>query len=205
MLRKIFIFANILLIFFNPIWIKLKILPPYIGRPSISFNSYIQSNWDLSWGELFLYFNFTCLIFTLIHHITLKKINKVTFKQYGNIQKLKKMNWEDYEELVKKIFQNKGYSVSRIGGNGSDGGIDLIVKKTKFGLTHTSMVQCKRYNQNVGVKTIREMYAVGIHNGFKHVYIYTTADFTKEAKDFAKGKNMTLVNGEQTIKEMKKS
>lgn len=204
MLRQLFIFTNILLILFNPIWISLKILPPYIGKPSIAFNNYIQYNMNLSWLELFIYFNLTCFLCALIYRVGIKKINKATFKQYGSVQKLKKMNWEDYEELVKKIFQNKGYSVSRIGGNGSDGGIDLIIKKTRFGLTHTSMVQCKRYNQNVGVKTVREMYAVGIHNKFKHVYIYTTADFTKEAKDFAKGKNMTLVNGEQTIKEMKK-
>ena len=39
------------------------------------------------------------------------------------------MDWEDYEELIKQVFVAKGYNVERIGGHGSDGGIDLVVKK----------------------------------------------------------------------------
>lgn len=128
---------------------------------------------------------------------TKKNINK--YKKL-TIEQLKKMDWQEYEELVKLIFQQKGFSVSRIGGNGADGGIDLIVRKK---LTK-SMVQCKRYRSNVGVKIVREMFAVGIHHNFNHVYIYTSADFTKEAVAFAKNKNMTLVNGQQMLREVRK-
>ena len=110
------------------------------------------------------------------------------------------MHWEEYEKLVKVIFESNGYTVSRIGGHGADGGIDLIVKKN----FKTSMVQCKRYSSNVGVKVVREMFAVGIDKKMSNVYIYTSADFTKEAYKFAKNKNVILMNGDKTLSQMKK-
>ena len=166
----------------------------YIQNNYFNLNSY-QSEIHYT---LFI-FNFVFVFLFVIFYI-LKKIKyKQAFRNYSNLQKLKNMNWEKYELLIKKIFEAKGYKVSRIGGHGSDGGIDLIIRKHG----KKSMIQCKRYQNNVGVKTVREMYAVGIHHKFSKVYIYTSASFTKDAYEFAKGKNLILVNGEQTVHQMK--
>lgn len=128
------------------------------------------------------------------------KLIKLDLLKYRKltIEQLCSMDWQEYEELIKKIFQNKGYSVERMGGHGSDGGIDLIIQKSN----RKSMVQCKRYSNNVGVKIVREMFAVGIHHNFEKVYIYSSAGFSKDAYSFAKGKNIHLVNGIETLKEI---
>lgn len=131
--------------------------------------------------------------------------NKKQVLPYISIHRLQEMNWEEFEKLVKKIFELKQYQVERIGGNGADGGVDLVVKRQNgWKKREHSMVQCKRYKNNVGVGIVREMYAVGQHKKFHKVYIYTSADFTKGAREFAKGKNMILVSGVEMIKEIKK-
>lgn len=149
------------------------------------------------------------VVFSTIFFILLYIAKIVLHSTYLNIffklnkyneKKLQNLNWEKYEELIKKIFEKNGYKVSRIGGHGADGGIDLIVRKHN----EYSMVQCKRYKNNVGVKVIREMFAVGIHHKFDKVYIYTSAGFTKEAVSFAHGKNIQLYDGKSTIKQINK-
>lgn len=199
------IVLNFILLVLNPILIKLQVLPFFISHIVNNIQKiFSQYIYDVSllenWILLFLLVN----VILIVPMVIKSKINflfiKKDFNKYNSLDKLKKMNWEDYEEFVKKIFVCKGYQVDRQGGHGSDGGIDLIIKKR----TETSMVQCKRYTGNVGVKVIREMYAVGLHHGFKKVYIYTTSGFTKEAYEFAKGKNLILCNGIETLKQIKK-
>lgn len=161
-----------------------------------SYFSLIGNLFPFVWADfIFVLFVF----FILIKYFLFKNISKKKITKIGTLEQLKKMNWSNYEEFIKKIFESRGYSVQRVGGNGADGGIDLIVKKRK----KTFMVQCKRYTGNVGVKVIREMFGVCIHHGFNGVYIYTSSDFTKEAYNFAKGKNIYLINGEKTLKEIK--
>lgn len=153
---------------------------------------------DLKQIRLFLSLTICILLFFKVIFYRVKKSKKIPKKI--SIQQLRQMNWSKYEELMQAIFERKGYGVERKGGNGSDGGIDLILKKNGS----TSMVQCKRYKGNVGVKIVREMFGVGVHHGFKKIFICTTSDFTREAKKFAKGKNIILINGEETIREINK-
>ena len=199
------IILNFILIILNPILIKLKVLPFFISNVIHNIQKiFFQYIYDVSslekWILLFLLVNGILIIFITIKSKMNYLFIKKDFNKYNSVAKLQKMNWEDYEEFVKKIFICKGYQVDRQGGHGSDGGIDLIIKKR----TEKSMVQCKRYTSNVGVKVIREMYAVGLHHGFKKVYIYTTSGFTKEAYEFAKGKNLILCNGIETLKQIRK-
>lgn len=196
---------NIFLLLLNPLFIKIKVFPPFLVHLSIWLNNFFSAhihpiNHLTEWIVLFLSINFLLYIVFFIKHIITKSFSHKQLRKFSSVSKLQKMDWEDYEELIKQVFVAKGYNVERIGGHGSDGGIDLVVKKKN----ERSMVQCKRYSSNVGVKIIREMYAVGLHHGFKKVYIYTTANFTKEAYVFAKGKNLVLYNGVQTVQQIRK-
>ncbi len=148
-----------------------------------------------------IYFVITSIILFLIYYFN-KSNFTINYSKYKkmNLETLKKMDWEDFEEMIKIIYEKKGYRVQRIGGHGSDGGIDLIIKK---GLK-TSMIQCKRYSGNVGVKIVREMYGLQMHHKFHEVYIYTSASFTKEAYKFINGKKMHLVDGTKILKEINK-
>lgn len=105
---------------------------------------------------------------------------------------LNEMSWQEFEMLVGEAFRRGGYSVIETGGGGADGGIDLVLRKDG----EKYLVQCKQWRAfRVGVSIIRELYgamaAVGAAGGF----VVTSGVFTQEAKNFAAGRNIELVDG----------
>lgn len=102
------------------------------------------------------------------------------------------MSWQEFEMLVSEAFRLQGYRVEERGGAGADGGIDLVLWKNK----ETFLVQCKQWRAvKVGVQVVRELYGVMAAEGSAGGFVITSGRFTVEAKEFAKGRNVTLMDG----------
>ena len=102
------------------------------------------------------------------------------------------MSWREFELLVGEAFRLQGYKVTELGGNGQDGGIDLVLNKgpEKF------FVQCKQWKAfKVGVTVVRELYGVMAAQGAAGGFVVTSGRFTDEAIEFASGRNIRLVDG----------
>ena len=102
------------------------------------------------------------------------------------------MSWQEFELLVGEAFRLQGYQVTEIGGGGADGGVDLVLRKgsEKF------LVQCKQWRAfTVGVTVVRELYGVMAAKGAAGGFVVTSGRFTEEAKAFASGRNVKLVDG----------
>lgn len=105
---------------------------------------------------------------------------------------LNEMSWQEFEMLVGEAFRRKGYAVTETGGGGADGGIDLVLRKDGEKL----LVQCKQWRAfKVGVTTIRELYGVMAASGAEGGFVVTSGVFTQDAKAFAEGRNITLIDG----------
>jgi restriction system protein len=102
------------------------------------------------------------------------------------------MTWQEFEMLVGEAFRRSGYSVVETGGGGADGGIDLVLRKDG----EKYLVQCKQWRAfKVGVSIIRELYGAMAAAGAVGGFVVTSGVFTQEAKDFAAGRNIELVDG----------
>lgn len=111
------------------------------------------------------------------------------------------MTWQEFEMLVGEAFRRRGYTVSETGGGGADGGVDLVLRKDgeKF------LVQCKQWKAfKVGVTTIRELYGVMAAGGAAGGFVVTSGVFTQEAKSFAEGRNIDLIDGSELTAMIKK-
>lgn len=105
---------------------------------------------------------------------------------------LDEMTWSEFELLVGEAFRRKGYAVTETGGGGADGGVDLVL--SKGGERH--FVQCKQWKAfKVGVTTVRELYGVMAARGAAGGYVVTSGQFTADAKEFAAGRNISLIDG----------
>ena len=105
---------------------------------------------------------------------------------------LNEMSWADFERLVSEYYRRNGFQVSREGGNGPDGGIDLVLRKNN----EKHLVQCKQWKAyKVGVQPVREFYGVMAANGAAGGYFVTSGAYTDDAKAFVKGLNVELVDG----------
>jgi restriction system protein len=104
---------------------------------------------------------------------------------------LNEMSWQEFEMLVSEAFRRKGFAVRETGRNGPDGGVDLVLSlgSDKY------LVQCKQWRAlKVGVTTIRELYGVMAAQGASGGFVISSGAFTKEAADFARGRNVELVD-----------
>lgn len=106
---------------------------------------------------------------------------------------IESISWREFEQLVGEAFRQKGFTVTETGGNGPDGGIDLIL----YMGSDKYLVQCKQWRAiKVGVTVIREFFGVMTAQGASGGFVVTSGTYTDDAKEFAKGRNIQLVDGE---------
>lgn len=102
------------------------------------------------------------------------------------------MTWRQFEVLVSEGFRRQGYRVQETGGGGPDGGVDLVLNKDG----EKYLVQCKQWRAyKVGVEVVRELYGVMAARGAAGGYVVTSGRFTKDARDWADGRNVHLIDG----------
>ena len=125
--------------------------------------------------------------------------------QAQNADALDGMSWREFEVLVGEAFRLQGYRVAETGGGGPDGGIDLVLTKgsEKF------LVQCKQWKAyKVSVNVVRELYGVMAAKGAAGGFVVTSGRFTEDARKFAEGRKVHLVDGPKLfgmIKQAKQS
>lgn len=102
------------------------------------------------------------------------------------------MTWREFEMLVGEAFRLRGYRVAETGGGGPDGGVDLVLTTggEKF------LVQCKQWKAyKVGVDVVRALFGVMAARGATGGFVVTSGRFTADARDFAQGRNIELIDG----------
>jgi len=106
------------------------------------------------------------------------------------------LNWKEFEELVGEAYRRQGYFVLENSSDGSDGGVDLRLRKDG----ELVLVQCKHWKaQKVNVKIVRELYGIMASRKANRGIVVTYGAFTQDAKDFAHGKPLDLVDGQKLM------
>lgn len=105
------------------------------------------------------------------------------------------MKPNDFEEYVAKQFQKLGFRTQLTQKTG-DGGIDIIAQFDGVIFQGKYLIQCKLWNKNVGEQPIRDLYGVIQSEKALKGIVVTSSDFSSKAREFAKGKNIELINGD---------
>ncbi|WP_211218751.1 restriction endonuclease [Thermithiobacillus tepidarius DSM 3134] len=114
----------------------------------------------------------------------------------GQQSALLDMNWREFEMLVGEACRRKGYGVVETGGHGPDGGVDLVLRKGG----ELYLVKCKQWKAlKVGVDVVRALYGVMAARGATGGFVVTAGRFTADARAFAQGRNIELIEGEQLL------
>lgn len=112
------------------------------------------------------------------------------------MESIRAVSWQEFELLVGEAYRRKGYHVAEFGGGGADGGIDLVLSRNGEKI----LVQCKQWRlYTVGVKTVRELFGLVAAEGASGGVLVSSGSFTQEAKDFAAGKPIELVDGPKLL------
>jgi len=107
---------------------------------------------------------------------------------------LQNMDPTQFETLVGRLYHNQGYTPHHSGGS-HDKGIDILAEKMSAGARERIAIQCKHQQANVGRPILQQLWGV-VTSGpsLTRGDLVTTSYFTTEAKEFARGKRLTLID-----------
>lgn len=108
----------------------------------------------------------------------------------------------EFEKLIFNLFENMGM-FPQLTQRSHDGGIDLIVKDPRDIIGGIYIVQCKRFKNTVSSSIVRDLYGVVTHLRVNKGILITTGTISSEARAFAEGKPLELIDGEKLLKLLK--
>jgi restriction system protein len=136
---------------------------------------------------------FCLLVGVLVSVIRRRRAKRVLANSRGNPKTaIASMSRRDFERLVGESFRLEGFTVLELGGNGPDGGVDLVL--TKDGMRY--LAQCKHWKSwQVGVSVVRELNGVIAAQKADGGYVVTGGQFTNDAQMFADSCCIKLIDG----------
>ena len=134
------------------------------------------------------------VVFALVAGVSLfqSRRKQRLLNRQNSLESIRELSWREFEELVAQAFRQEGYRVVENDTPGPDGGVDIILHKE--GQRH--LVQCKNWrNRQVGVRVVREIYGVLAAENAQQALVVCSGDFTADARQFAAGKPIKLIDG----------
>ncbi len=117
------------------------------------------------------------------------------------------MDWEDFEHLVREIFEKEFVSEGgevKVTQASRDGGVDAIAFDPDPIRGGKYVIQAKRYTRTVSVSAVRELHGTVINEGANRGILVTTSDYGADSVSYAKDKPLTLINGSQLLSLLEK-
>ncbi|PHJ38129.1 type II restriction endonuclease [Desulforamulus profundi] len=105
----------------------------------------------------------------------------------SGIQEIDRMDGTEFEDRIKLLYEDMGYSVEKTPETGDFGG-DLIANKPGERI----VIQCKRYSHPVGLKAIQEAATAVLYYKANRAMVITNNKFTPQAVELAKVNKVEL-------------
>jgi len=110
---------------------------------------------------------------------------------------LRKLTSDQLESFITGLFRREGYRVELSATAGSEHGLDLTVRRD----AETVLVHCKNWKAaQVPASEVQDFHSAVAVAGASRGILVTTGKFTPEARRFAEGKGLELLDG-QALKE----
>jgi restriction system protein len=119
-----------------------------------------------------------------------------------NSQNLAAMDWEDFEHLVRQLFEEEFRQTGgevKVTQASRDGGVDAVVFDPDPIRGGKIIIQAKRYTNVVGVAAVRDLYGTIVNEGANKGILVTTSQYGPDAYAFAKDKPITLLDGSNLL------
>jgi restriction system protein len=158
------------------------------SRPILAPLAATVANYAFWLGGIFL----LPIPFALAHAASRRRLTATP----ARLESINAMSWQDFETLVAEVYRRRGYKVVPRGGASADGGVDIELRaKGK-----TIVVQCKRWRtQVVGVDRVRELFGAMAAERASAAIMVSSGRYTPDAIEFARGKPMELVEGDELV------
>ena len=107
---------------------------------------------------------------------------------------LRRLGSGEFVRVIERAFESRGYHVIDRGLSGArgDGAVDIELRRGR----ETYLVHCRHWKASkVGVEAVRDAHALVDHRRCKGGFLVTTGRFASDAKRYARGLPVELVDG----------
>lgn len=112
--------------------------------------------------------------------------------RFDSTLRVEDLTWSEFEGYLAEYFRRRGNLVTPRGGASADGGVDLVLEGPKG----RWIVQAKHWKSHqVGVTSLRQLWGVLGDERADGAIFVTSGGFTAEARAFAHGKQLELIDG----------
>jgi restriction system protein len=109
-----------------------------------------------------------------------------------------RMSWGQFELLAVEAFRRRGFQITERGSSSDDGSRNLQLTRGR----QRFIAHCKAWRQSVvDIGAVRELYSIIIVSKADGGFVITTGAFTQEARTFAAGRQLQLIDG-PTLREL---
>jgi restriction system protein len=120
-----------------------------------------------------------------------------------SVRLIESLEWKRFEDLCAGYFKAKGHKITMTG-LGADGGVDFYLHGAADPSKPLAVAQCKAWTKSqVGVKSIRELLGVMTDVGAPLGIFLTTTSYTEDARRFAAGKHIKLLDAHRLLELIK--
>jgi restriction system protein len=137
-----------------------------------------------------------------IMHVDVAEATETTTAEADSTENLATMGWERFEHLIGDLFEKEFGDEGEVNVTqaSQDGGIDAIAHDPDPLRGGKIVIQAKRYTQTVGVAAVRDLYGTAMSEDATKGVLVTTSEFSASAHDFAQGKPIQLLNGDDLLR-----
>jgi restriction system protein len=112
------------------------------------------------------------------------------------IKSIQDLSWPQFKELTAEAYRQTGYLILDSGPYTEDRDIDLVMRKS----ANLFLLQARYWrNRKIGLREVKKLFSLMHEKQASGVYLLTTGVFTREARRYAVGRPITLVNGIQLV------
>ena len=107
------------------------------------------------------------------------------------IQSIQELSWPQLKKLVAKAFERSGYIVMEDSSFTADPSVDLVMRKG----ANLYIVQCRYWqNRKLGIREVKNLFSLMHAKQASGVFLLTTGIFTNEARHYALGRPINLID-----------
>lgn len=108
------------------------------------------------------------------------------------IQSIQELSWLQFKELVAEAYRRTGYILMENSTFTADPSVDLVMRKS----ANLYLVQCRYWqNRKLGLREVKNLLSLMHEKQASGVFLITTGIFTYEARYYAAGRPITLLDG----------
>ncbi len=117
------------------------------------------------------------------------------------IQLIQGLSWQEFKKLVADAYRQSGYTIMENSAFTTDPSVDLVIRKS----ANLYLVQCRYWqNRKLGIREAKNLFSLMHDKQASGVFLLTTGIFTNDARHYAIGRPINLIDGIELVELLNK-